>query len=119
MNKLLLTAIAALSFIPTLEAAPLPTDPMPMQRQSADVQSVQYRDLNGDGWVSRREIRRQQRGTWRLENRFERQMARRDCYRYGDCRAYDTQNRQGFYGNDWRPRYRNRDYDGPTLEFRF
>jgi len=116
MNKLLLTAIAALSFIPTLAAAPLPTAPTPMPTQPADVQMVQYRDLNGDGWVSRREIRRQQRGTWRQENRFERQMARRDCYRYGDCRAYDTQNGQDFYGNDWR--YRNRD-NGPTLEFRF
>ena len=117
MNKLLLTAIAALSFIPTLEAAPLSMTPLPTPTQPADVQTVQYRDLNGDGWVSRREIRRQQRHNWRQEDRFQRRMARRDCYRYGDCRA-----RRGFYGNDWYGndwRYRNRDNDGPTLEFRF
>ena len=99
------------------EAAPLALNAMPARQ--TNVEPAQYRDLNGDGWVSRREIRRQ-RGTYRQENRFERRMARRDCYRYGNCRGAYGNRHQDFYGNNWRnPGYRHMTTNGLTLQFHF
>ena len=70
---------------------------------------VQYRSWDGGpGWDR---PRWQQRRHWRMRQ------ARRDCYRYGDCRRWGMmQQRRDWYGRDWRRHHRR---NGFTLQFGF
>src|SRR5262245_50988902 len=99
MNKAILSMVLAISFAAPLEAAPLAVPAAPSN-------VVKVQDWQRDGDWRRYEGRREWRRSMRGNNRWRMRQARRDCYRYGDCRRWERMQRRGYYQRRY---YRNYD----------